>query len=117
MINTEAEAEVMTDEGIDLDQGQGHVLVHAQKGQITGASPAIHGVFTNMFPTATSHLQQFTTLSVLPVQAMTQQVTRHASRCMLGASLLQLMSSQFQLSSVRLWLQSEETLLVQVMPL
>ncbi|KAI5440363.1 hypothetical protein KIW84_010022 [Lathyrus oleraceus] len=53
-------------------------------GQITGASPAIPGMFPNMFPMATSQLQQFNTLPVLPVQAMTQQATRHARRVYVG---------------------------------
>ncbi|XP_058722044.1 splicing factor U2af large subunit B-like isoform X7 [Vicia villosa] len=56
----------------------------AVAGQITGASPAIPGMFPNMFPMATSQLQQFNTLPVLPVQAMTQQATRHARRVYVG---------------------------------
>ncbi|MCI06137.1 splicing factor U2af large subunit B, partial [Trifolium medium] len=42
--------------------------------QITGASPAIPGMFPNMFPLATNQVQPFSALPVLPVQAMTQQV-------------------------------------------
>ncbi|KAK7258269.1 hypothetical protein RIF29_32857 [Crotalaria pallida] len=51
-------------------------------GQITGANPAIPGVFQNMFPLATS--QPFSALPVMPVQAMTQQATRHARRVYVG---------------------------------
>ncbi|KAL5078461.1 hypothetical protein RYX36_017445 [Vicia faba] len=77
MINTEAEAEVMTDEGIDLDQGQGHVLVHTQKGIFlfipkSGCARQYLINFTIFFVSLLK-LQQFTTLPVLPVQAMTQQ--------------------------------------------
>ncbi|XP_014630494.1 splicing factor U2af large subunit B-like isoform X4 [Glycine soja] len=51
-------------------------------GQITGANPTIPGMFPNMFPLATS--QQFSALPVMPVQAMTQQATRHARRVYVG---------------------------------
>ncbi|XP_019465467.1 PREDICTED: splicing factor U2af large subunit B-like isoform X1 [Lupinus angustifolius] len=51
-------------------------------GQITGANPAIPAVFQNMFPLATS--QPFSALPVMPVQAMTQQATRHARRVYVG---------------------------------
>ncbi|WVY99818.1 hypothetical protein V8G54_025888 [Vigna mungo] len=51
-------------------------------GQITGANPAIPGMFPNMFPLATS--QPFSALPVMPVQAMTQQATRHARRVYVG---------------------------------
>ncbi|XP_061339469.1 splicing factor U2af large subunit A-like isoform X2 [Gastrolobium bilobum] len=59
----------------------------AVAGQITGANPAIPGMFQNMFPLATN--QQFSALPVMPVQAMTQQVpniqaTRHARRVYVG---------------------------------
>ncbi|KAL1357934.1 hypothetical protein HN51_009764 [Arachis hypogaea] len=54
----------------------------AVAGQITGANPAIPGMFPNMFPLATS--QPFSALPVMPVQAMTQQATRHARRVYVG---------------------------------
>ncbi|KAH1113214.1 hypothetical protein AAZX31_04G235800 [Glycine max] len=54
----------------------------AVAGQITGANPTIPGMFPNMFPLATS--QQFSALPVMPVQAMTQQATRHARRVYVG---------------------------------
>jgi splicing factor U2AF subunit len=41
-------------------------------GQIPGTTPALPGMFPNMFPLATG--QQFGALPVMPVQAMTQQV-------------------------------------------
>ncbi|KEH32784.1 splicing factor U2af large subunit B isoform X3 [Medicago truncatula] len=53
-------------------------------GQITGASPAIPGMFPNMFPLPTNQVQPFSALPVLPVQAMTQQATRHARRVYVG---------------------------------
>ncbi|KAK7401491.1 hypothetical protein VNO78_13017 [Psophocarpus tetragonolobus] len=56
----------------------------AVAGQITGANPAIPGMFPNMFPLATSQLQPFSALPVMPVQAMTQQATRHARRVYVG---------------------------------
>ncbi|GMI68887.1 hypothetical protein like AT4G36690 [Hibiscus trionum] len=49
--------------------------------QIPGNSPALHGVFPNMFPLATG---QFGGLPLMPVQAMTQQATRHARRVYVG---------------------------------
>ncbi|XP_050363755.1 splicing factor U2af large subunit A isoform X3 [Argentina anserina] len=51
-------------------------------GQIPGATPTIPGMFPNMFPLATG--QQFGALPVMPVQAMTQQATRHARRVYVG---------------------------------
>ncbi|XP_038722937.1 splicing factor U2af large subunit B-like isoform X4 [Tripterygium wilfordii] len=51
-------------------------------GQMPGANPAIPGMFPNMFPMATG--QQFGALPVMPVQAMTQQATRHARRVYVG---------------------------------
>ncbi|XP_052727266.1 splicing factor U2af large subunit A isoform X4 [Vigna angularis] len=54
----------------------------AVTGQITGANPAIPGMFPNMFPLATN--QPFSALPVMPVQAMTQQATRHARRVYVG---------------------------------
>ncbi|XP_016204580.1 splicing factor U2af large subunit B isoform X1 [Arachis ipaensis] len=56
----------------------------AVAGQITGANPAIPGMFPNMFPLATSQMQPFSALPVMPVQAMTQQATRHARRVYVG---------------------------------
>ncbi|KAL9461547.1 hypothetical protein AB3S75_004528 [Citrus x aurantiifolia] len=53
----------------------------AAAGQIPGANPAIPGMFPNMFPLATG---QFGALPVMPVQAMTQQATRHARRVYVG---------------------------------
>ncbi|TQE09101.1 hypothetical protein C1H46_005254 [Malus baccata] len=54
----------------------------AAAGQIPGTSPTIPGMFPNMFPLSTS--QQFAPLPVMPVQAMTQQATRHARRVYVG---------------------------------
>ncbi|KAI4325490.1 hypothetical protein MLD38_030882 [Melastoma candidum] len=54
--------------------------VAAVAGQVSGAAPAIPGMFPNMFPLA----GQFGTLPVMPVQAMTQQATRHARRVYVG---------------------------------
>ncbi|XWS42032.1 hypothetical protein CRYUN_Cryun17cG0133900 [Craigia yunnanensis] len=50
--------------------------------QIPGNNPALPGVFPNMFPLATG--QQFGALPFMPVQAMTQQATRHARRVYVG---------------------------------
>ncbi|KAK9054229.1 hypothetical protein SSX86_025307 [Deinandra increscens subsp. villosa] len=50
-------------------------------GQVPGATPAIPGMFQNMFPMAAG---QFGALPVMPVQAMTQQATRHARRVYVG---------------------------------
>ncbi|XP_021992610.1 splicing factor U2af large subunit B isoform X1 [Helianthus annuus] len=50
-------------------------------GQVPGAAPAIPGMFQNMFPLAPG---QFGGLPVMPVQAMTQQATRHARRVYVG---------------------------------
>ncbi|XP_047156232.1 splicing factor U2af large subunit B-like isoform X5 [Vigna umbellata] len=60
-----------------------HIKLH-KLGQITGANPAIPGMFQNMFPLATNQLQPFSALPVMPVQAMTQQATRHARRVYVG---------------------------------
>ncbi|KAG5546930.1 hypothetical protein RHGRI_012838 [Rhododendron griersonianum] len=52
-------------------------------GQIPGTPPpAIPGMFPNMFPLPTG--QQFGALPIMPVQAMTQQATRHARRVYVG---------------------------------
>ncbi|KAK2379466.1 splicing factor U2af large subunit B [Trifolium repens] len=53
-------------------------------GQITAPNPAIPGVLQNMFPMATSQMQQFNALPMMPIQAMTQQATRHARRVYVG---------------------------------
>eukprot|EP00258_Populus_trichocarpa_P041406 XP_024457425.1 splicing factor U2af large subunit A isoform X2 [Populus trichocarpa] len=53
----------------------------AASGQIAGTTPPIPGMFPNMFPLGTS---QFGALPVMPVQAMTQQATRHARRVYVG---------------------------------
>ncbi|XVF15729.1 hypothetical protein REPUB_Repub09cG0180700 [Reevesia pubescens] len=50
--------------------------------QLPGNNPALPGVFPNMFPLATG--QQFGALPLMPVQAMTQQATRHARRVYVG---------------------------------
>ncbi|KAK6258379.1 hypothetical protein SCA6_012853 [Theobroma cacao] len=56
--------------------------MHQFNGQIPGTNPALPGVFPNMFPLATG--QQFGALPVMPIQAMTQQATRHARRVYVG---------------------------------
>ncbi|KAF5463951.1 hypothetical protein F2P56_014073 [Juglans regia] len=53
----------------------------AAAGQLPGTNPAIPGLFPNIFPLATG---QFGALPVMPVQAMTQQATRHARRVYVG---------------------------------
>nr|ACD67872.1 U2 snRNP auxiliary factor large subunit [Solanum melongena] len=51
-------------------------------GQVPGiTNPSIPGMFSNMFPVAAG---QFGALPVMPVQAMTQQATRHARRVYVG---------------------------------
>eukprot|EP00258_Populus_trichocarpa_P041409 XP_024457428.1 splicing factor U2af large subunit B isoform X5 [Populus trichocarpa] len=55
--------------------------MHRFDGQIAGTTPPIPGMFPNMFPLGTS---QFGALPVMPVQAMTQQATRHARRVYVG---------------------------------
>ncbi|XP_042420780.1 splicing factor U2af large subunit B-like isoform X1 [Zingiber officinale] len=50
-------------------------------GQLPASTPAIPGMFPNMFPLAVG---QFPTLPLMPVQAMTQQATRHARRVYVG---------------------------------
>ncbi|XVF75584.1 hypothetical protein PTKIN_Ptkin13bG0198700 [Pterospermum kingtungense] len=56
--------------------------VAAATGQIPGTRPTLPGIFPNVFPLATS--QPFGALPVMPVQAMTQQATRHARRVYVG---------------------------------
>ncbi|XP_072971775.1 splicing factor U2af large subunit A-like isoform X1 [Typha angustifolia] len=50
-------------------------------GQLPGAAPAIPGMFPNVFSLAAGQLP---TLPLMPVQAMTQQATRHARRVYVG---------------------------------
>ncbi|KAL5704532.1 hypothetical protein ACHQM5_022944 [Ranunculus cassubicifolius] len=50
-------------------------------GLFTGITQPLGGMFTTMFPVTTG---QFGTLPVMPVQAMTQQATRHARRVYVG---------------------------------
>ncbi|XP_055803316.1 splicing factor U2af large subunit A isoform X1 [Solanum dulcamara] len=51
-------------------------------GQVPGTTnPSIPGLFSNMFPLAAG---QFGALPIMPVQAMTQQATRHARRVYVG---------------------------------
>lgn len=56
----------------------------AVTGQVPAANPAIPGggMFPNMFPLTTG--QPFGALPMMPVQAMTQQATRHARRVYVG---------------------------------
>ncbi|XP_048128201.1 splicing factor U2af large subunit B-like isoform X5 [Rhodamnia argentea] len=56
--------------------------VAATAGQIPGTAPPLPGMFPNMFPLGAG--QPFGTLPVMPVQAMTQQATRHARRVYVG---------------------------------
>ncbi|XP_065026735.1 splicing factor U2af large subunit B-like isoform X2 [Musa acuminata AAA Group] len=49
--------------------------------QLPGATPAIPGMFPNMFSLAAG---QIPTIPIMPVQAMTQQATRHARRVYVG---------------------------------
>lgn len=53
----------------------------ALAGQTTGISQPVPGMFPNMFPFGNT---QFGGLPVMPVQAMTQQATRHARRVYVG---------------------------------
>ncbi|KAJ9189263.1 hypothetical protein P3X46_000578 [Hevea brasiliensis] len=57
----------------------------ATAGQNPGTHPAIPGIFPNMFPMGAS--QQFGSLPIMPIQAMTQQATRHARRVYVGGLL------------------------------
>ncbi|KAG6773946.1 hypothetical protein POTOM_021291 [Populus tomentosa] len=93
---------------VDLSTDQGHAHDHARRvwkvriklhdiildleallendagldfGQITGTTTPIPGMFPNMFSLGTG---QFGALPVMPVQAMTQQATRHARRVYVG---------------------------------
>ncbi|KAJ8550085.1 hypothetical protein K7X08_033792 [Anisodus acutangulus] len=62
-----------------------YASVMSLPGQVPGTktNPAIPGMFPNMFPLASG---QFGALPVMPVQAMTQQATRHARRWFLASS-------------------------------
>ncbi|KAK6155807.1 hypothetical protein DH2020_010055 [Rehmannia glutinosa] len=53
----------------------------AVAGQLPGITPTIPGMFPNMLPMAAG---QFGALPIMPVQAMTQQATRHARRVYVG---------------------------------
>ncbi|KAM7516274.1 hypothetical protein LguiA_005857 [Lonicera macranthoides] len=64
-----------------LTGAAGVAAVAAAAGQIPGTTQSIPGMFPNMFPLATG---QFPALPVMPVQAMTQQATRHARRVYVG---------------------------------
>ncbi|KAJ7944318.1 U2 snRNP auxiliary factor large subunit [Quillaja saponaria] len=71
--------------GFDLAPPATAMLVNpvtGAAGQLPAGNPTIPGMFPNMFPLATG--QQFGTLPVMPVQAMTQQATRHARRVYVG---------------------------------
>ncbi|CAL5373136.1 unnamed protein product [Camellia sinensis] len=70
--------------GFDMAPPASAILAGAATaaGQIPGTTPAIPGMFPNMFPLASG--QQFAALPVMPVQAMTQQATRHARRVYVG---------------------------------
>ncbi|KAL7193112.1 hypothetical protein ACSBR2_024844 [Camellia fascicularis] len=69
--------------GFDMAPPASAILAGAATaaGQIPGTTPAIPGMFPNMFPLASG---QFAALPVMPVQAMTQQATRHARRVYVG---------------------------------
>ncbi|RAL49214.1 unnamed protein product [Cuscuta campestris] len=69
--------------GFDMAPSAATMLpgVTAAPGQVPGTSPAVPGMFSNMFPMAPG---QFGALSMMPVQAMTQQATRHARRVYVG---------------------------------
>ncbi|GFY94016.1 U2 snRNP auxilliary factor, large subunit, splicing factor [Actinidia rufa] len=71
--------------GFDMAPPASAILAGAASvaGQIPGTTPpAIPGMFPNIFPLATG--QQFGALPIMPVQAMTQQATRHARRVYVG---------------------------------
>ncbi|CAI8600564.1 unnamed protein product [Vicia faba] len=69
--------------GFDLAPPASAMLAGAAAvtGQITTPNPTIPGVLQNMYPMATS---QFSALPMMPIQAMTQQATRHARRVYVG---------------------------------
>ncbi|XP_020690353.1 splicing factor U2af large subunit B-like isoform X3 [Dendrobium catenatum] len=53
-------------------------------GQVPGTTAAVPGMLPNIFPLAGGQVQ-FPTLPLVPVQAMTQQATRHARRVYVGS--------------------------------
>ncbi|KAA8547333.1 hypothetical protein F0562_003803 [Nyssa sinensis] len=69
--------------GFDMAPPASAILARAAAatGQIPGITPAIPGMLPNMFPLTSG---QFGALPVMPVQAMTQQATRHARRVYVG---------------------------------
>ncbi|XP_004506427.1 splicing factor U2af large subunit A-like isoform X2 [Cicer arietinum] len=72
--------------GFDLAPPPSAMLAGAAAvtGQISASNPTIPGVLQNMFPMATSQMQPFSALPMMPIQAMTQQATRHARRVYVG---------------------------------
>lgn len=69
--------------GFDMAPSAASMLpgVPAALGQVPGTSPAVPGMFSSPFPMAPG---QFGALPMMPVQAMTQQATRHARRVYVG---------------------------------
>ncbi|XP_042382754.1 splicing factor U2af large subunit A-like isoform X2 [Zingiber officinale] len=68
--------------GFDITPPAASLLPDATAaGQLSGATPVIPGIFPNMFPLAAG---QIPTFPMMPVQAMTQQATRHARRVYVG---------------------------------
>ncbi|KAH0468257.1 hypothetical protein IEQ34_003290 [Dendrobium chrysotoxum] len=82
-VNDIADMDPDLDQGIDPDTGQGLGLVQGQRGQVPGTTAAVPGMLPNIFPLAGGQVQ-FPTLPLVPVQAMTQQATRHARRVYVG---------------------------------
>ncbi|CAH9088443.1 unnamed protein product [Cuscuta epithymum] len=70
--------------GFDMAPSAATMLsgVTAAPGLVPGTNPAVPGLFSNMFSMAPG--QQFGALPMMPVQAMTQQATRHARRVYVG---------------------------------
>ncbi|CAI9110736.1 OLC1v1010810C1 [Oldenlandia corymbosa var. corymbosa] len=69
--------------GFDMAPPQSALLpgVTPPTGQLLGTTPTVPGLFPNMFPLTPG---QYPPLPVMPVQAMTQQATRHARRVYVG---------------------------------
>ncbi|EYU19495.1 hypothetical protein ABFS82_06G114200 [Erythranthe guttata] len=69
--------------GFDMAPPAASLLPNATAipGQMPGIPPTMPGMFANMLPMAAG---QFGALSMMPVQAMTQQATRHARRVYVG---------------------------------
>ncbi|KAL8050961.1 hypothetical protein ABFX02_06G114700 [Erythranthe guttata] len=69
--------------GFDMAPPAASLLPNATaiSGQMPGIPPTMPGMFANMLPMAAG---QFGALSMMPVQAMTQQATRHARRVYVG---------------------------------